>query len=86
MLSSARRAADEATAMTVDCGRAVGPDMGSVPVGAVNVMAESIADEIVHVKRLLGHYWLIIMHANMAYQCKSWKGTLYSLALPAFFL
>ena len=31
MLSSARRAADEATAMTVDWGRAAGPDMGSFP-------------------------------------------------------
>lgn len=48
MLSSARRATDEATVMTVDCGRVVGPvpDMGLVP-GAVppsNVVAESTAE------------------------------------------
>ena len=48
MLSSAKRTTDEATAMTVDCGRVVGPipDKGLVP-GAVppsDVVAESTAE------------------------------------------
>ena len=42
MLSSARRATDEATVMTVDCGRVVGPLSGAVLPS--DVVAESTAE------------------------------------------
>ena len=43
-LSSTRREADEATAMTVDWGRAVGPGLASVPMS--NIVDESTAERL----------------------------------------